>query len=143
MSPLIDRITETREYLQECERVARRVQYRMTVKLALWCAGALVTTATTARIIEQGQPWWLVTIGAVIVAAWTIAANNTARQLRAIRTTRDRFGHAADCLPDDELLDFLRNLTTDDEPPDMPMPTGPSPVSVIVDDNPNPGDAPR
>lgn len=132
MSPLIDRITETREYLQECEQTARRVQYRLTVKLALWCAGALVTTGATARVIEQGREWWLVTIGVAIVAAWTIAATGTARQLRAVRTTRDRFGHAAECLPDEELLEFLRTLI---EPPTT---TGPTPSSLIVDENPNP-----
>lgn len=127
MSPLIDRITETREYLQECEQTARRVQYRLTVKLALWCAGALVTTGATARVIEQGREWWLVTIGVAIVAAWTIAATGTARQLRAVRTTRDRFGHAAECLPDDELLQFIATLT------DL-TPTEPAPVNVILDD---------
>lgn len=127
MSPLIDRITETREYLQECEQTARRVQYRLTVKLALWCAGALVTTGATARVIEQGREWWLVTIGVAIVAAWTIAATGTARQLRAVRTTRDRFGHAAECLPDEELLQFIATLT------DL-TPTEPAPVNVILDD---------
>lgn len=127
MSPLIDRITETREYLQECEQTARRVQYRLTVKLALWCAGALVTTGATARVIEQGREWWLVTAGVAIVAAWTIAATGTARQLRAVRTTRDRFGHAAECLPDDELLQFIATLT------DL-TPTEPAPVNVILDD---------
>ena len=132
MNPLIDHITEVREYLQECEQTARRVQYRLTVKLALWCAGALVSTGTTAKIIEQGQPWWLVTLGVVIVAGWTIAANSTARELRAVRSTRDRFGHAADCLPDEELLEFLRTLS---EPPTT---TGPTPSSVIVDEEPNP-----
>lgn len=132
MSPLIDRITETREYLQECERVARRLQYRLTVKLALWCAGALVTTGATARVIEQGREWWLVTIGVAIVAGWTLAATGTARQLRAVRTTRDRFGHAAECLPDDELLQFIATISE-------PTPTtGPMPSSVIIDDNPNP-----
>jgi hypothetical protein len=132
MSPLIDHVTEIRNYLQECEQTARRVQYRLTVKLALWCAGALVSTATTARIIEQGQPWWLITLGVVLIAAWTITATSTARQVRAIRATRDQFAHATDCLPDEELLDFIRTLS---EPPTT---TGPTPSSVIVDDDPTP-----
>lgn len=134
MSPLIDRITETREYLQGCEQAERGVQYRETVKLVLWCAGALVTTGATARFIEQGREWWLLTIGAVIVAAWTIAATSTARKVAVARRNRDRYGHAAECLPDDELLQFLKTLTTDDEPPTT---TGPTPSSVLVDEAPH------
>ena len=59
-----------------------------------------------------------------------MGGNSTAREVRAVRATRDRFGHAADCLPDDELLDFLRTLG---EPPTT---TGPTPSSVLVDEDP-------
>lgn len=117
MNQFIDRITTMRNALQEGERLARRTQYRLTAKLAALLAGALIATATAARLIELDREWWLITAGVVLAAVWGRAASRTADELATARNLRDGLGHAAECLPDEELLDFLSPLI--DEPPDL------------------------
>lgn len=120
---LIDYIESMRKRLKEEERRARQSQYRLTVKLALLLAGALITTGTTARLIELEREWWLITAAAVLTAVWARAAARAAGEVDDARQMRDTIAHAAECLPDEELLDFLNTFlggppapTTDEEP---------------------------
>jgi hypothetical protein len=120
---LIDYIESMRKRLKEGERDARRTQYRLTVKLVLLLAGALITTGTTARLIEVEREWWLITAAAVLTAVWARAASRAAVEVDDARRMCETIGHAADCLPDEELLHFLNTFmggppapTTDEEP---------------------------
>lgn len=110
MNTLTDHIAKMRETLLEGEQRARRAQRLVTVKLAAMLAGALVSTSATARLIELEREWWLITAGAVLAVVWARAASRAAAQLEAARSLRDGLGHAAECLPDKELIDFLTFL---------------------------------
>lgn len=137
MSPLLDHIETMRKALKEGERAARRAQYRFTAKLALLLAGALISTGTTARLIELEREWWLTTGGVILAVAWGRAASRAAGEVQEARKMRDGLAHAVECLPDDELLDFLNMFmagrapapTVDEDPtpvpsaPDSPAPT--------------------
>lgn len=124
MNTLIDHIAKMRDTLQEGERRARRAQYRVTVKLAGLLAGGIVSVGTTARLIELEREWWLITASAVLAVVWGRAASHAAAQLEATRSLRDGLGHAAECLPDQELIDFLTFLGT---PPAPTSTEGPTP----------------
>jgi len=120
---LIDYIESMRKRLKEGERDARRTQYRLTVKLVLLLAAALISTGTTARLIEIEREWWLITAAAVLTAVWARAASRAASEVDDARRIRETIGHAAECLPDEELLHFLNTFmggppapTTDEEP---------------------------
>ena len=134
MSPLLDQIETMRKALKEGEATARRTQYRFTVKLALLLAGALITTATTARLIELDREWWLVTAAAMLTAAWARMASGAAGEVDEARRMRESIGHAAQCLPDEELLDFLSVFMGGGRPStvvhDEPTPEQPAPDNV-------------
>lgn len=127
---LIDYIESMRKRLKDEEERARRAQYRVTVKLVLLLAGALISTGTTARLIELEREWWLITAAAVLTAVWARAASRAAGEVDDARQMRDTIAHAADCLPDEELLDFLNTFLG-------------GPPAPTADEEPTPEQAPR
>lgn len=81
----IETIDGILEYLKGCERTARSVQRRTTAKLAVVAVGAISSVAFTTSDIAQGDPWWLITLDVLIIAAWAIPGTAYTRELRAAR----------------------------------------------------------
>ena len=72
----------------------------------------------------------LVGAAAVLTAVWARAAARAAGEVEDARRMRDTIAHAAECLPDEELLDFLNTFLG-------------GPPAPTADEEPTPEEAPR
>lgn len=118
----IETIDGILEYLKGCERTARRARRRTTQMLAVVAVGAISSVAFTIRDIAQGDPWWLITLDVLIIAAWAFPGTAYTRELRDNRKFAAEIYEARAKLYQSRLFDVWM--------------TGPAAPSIIQDEDP-------
>jgi type VI protein secretion system component VasK len=131
------------DYLTEALAAVRRNRRLLRIRLTVEAAGLTVTFAATARLIETGRPWWLLTIAFWLIAVWAAAVFRTRNRLQEVNADLVKLdgivqetNQAADVLRAFGLPDEVVHLftgapatatTTDDDPDSTPAPTAPEP----------------
>jgi hypothetical protein len=126
------------DYFEKALAGVKRARRVRRIQAVAEIIAGIVTIAATARIIELGQPWWLTTLGALLVAGWALQAARTSRQLEAYADDQEKLqtilceaNNAAGLLrdlgmPEELLRKFTGAQATtvlkDDDPDAMPMP---------------------
>lgn len=93
------------EYLKDCERTARRFHRTTLAKFGVSSAGTIAAMVMTARAIERGAPWWLITLDFLIVAACAYAVVVFTRRLRDARRFHAEIVQARERLYGSRLFD--------------------------------------
>lgn len=118
LSRIIESVDASTRFLDAVEKSARRVRRRDRFQFAAFLTGTLIATAVTARFIELGEPWWMITFGVVMTAAWAEPAAKCRRHLRnaaeLLAEVRVARLNAAD-LDLQQFLRFMMNV-------DLPLP---------------------
>lgn len=117
------------EHAEQIEKSMRRAHWILRAQLALWMTGGVIMTASTAKLIEDDAPWWVITFGVLITIPWGIGASRMRPRFERLRELRATHAMVQDVVQDDGFREFVKIFT------------GPAPTSVTVDE-PVPAEAP-
>jgi hypothetical protein len=79
------------DYFAQALAAVKRRRLRLSIQVTGEIIGGVVTVAATARIIELGQPWWAITIGALAIVGWALQASRTSNRLEDASADQAKF----------------------------------------------------
>ena len=120
-------VTAAVDQLAVRESAARKQRPWHWAALTIWVIGAVGSTAATARAIDHGEPWWLLTIGALITAAWAITARAEWDRLERVNLYIDACQEARQGLADEDFTLFLDIMSSPDHYDPDTAPEGTTP----------------
>lgn len=124
-------LAEFPKHADRMDKATRRVRWILRGQLALWLAGALIMTATTAQLIDYDAPWWLITLGVAITVPWAVGAANMRPRFEQVREELDRQATLRAVVDDPDFQLFAQIFT------------GAVPTSTTVDEEPTPAETPE
>lgn len=125
------------DYFQHALAAVKRTRRRLRFRVAAELLGGTITVAATAYAIQEGRPWWVITLGVLCIFAWAVQASRTVRRLEQAGADQDKLEtivqeatNVAGLLRDIGFnSDMLRGVTgaaatdtTDEDPDSTPTP---------------------
>lgn len=121
------------EHAEQIEKSMRRAHWILRAQLAAWLTGGVIMTASTAKLIQDDAPWWVITFGVLITIPWGIGASRMRPTFERLRELRATHAMVQDVVQDDGFREFVKifsgpNDVADEEPSTTEAPTTPAPT---------------
>lgn len=117
------------EHAEQIEKSLRRAHWILRAQLALWLTGGVIMTASTAKLIQDDAPWWVITFGVLITIPWGIGASRMRPRFERLYELRATHAMVQDVVQDDGFREFVKIFTgprpktePEPEPADEPAP---------------------